>query len=259
MQKPAYLTISVDDGCPLDMKTAGLLDRHGLKATFYVPASNREHEVMTKEQVREISRRFEIGGHTFHHIPLAPLPDSQARSEILDGKRWVEDVTGQPVRAFCYPQGKFTARTAGLVKEAGFIGARTCFFNRSEMPRDLYRWGVSTHAYNHSALVQVRHALVEANFKGAVDFFRVHKAARDWETHFLRAVAAVEREGGVAHLYLHSWEIDEQGDWEKLAGVLARVAARKQLTRVTNGELLALCTSGMASAENKSTDGGAAG
>ncbi|MCX6910233.1 MAG: polysaccharide deacetylase family protein [Verrucomicrobia bacterium] len=75
MQKPAYLTISVDDGHPLDMRTAELLDRHGLKATFYVPAANPEREVMTKEQVRELSRRFEMGGHTYHHVPLASLPD----------------------------------------------------------------------------------------------------------------------------------------------------------------------------------------
>ncbi len=253
MQKPAYLTISVDDGCPLDMRTAELLDHHGLKATFYVPASNQEHEVMTKEQVRELSRRFEIGGHTYHHIPLALLPDDQARAEILDGKRWIEDVTGQPARAFCYPQGKFTSRTEELVKAAGFIGARTCFFNRSEMPRDLYRCGVSTHAYNHSALIQIRHALLEANFKGAIDFFRVHKAERDWEIHFQHAIAAVEREGGVAHLYFHSWEIDEQRDWDRLARVFAHVAARKQLIRVANGDLFALCRS------RGAKDGSAAG
>ena len=90
MQQLAYLTISVDDGFPLDMRAAELLDRHGLKATFYVPASNPEHAVMTKEQVREISRRFEIGGHTYHHFPLASLPDDQARAEILDGKRWLD-------------------------------------------------------------------------------------------------------------------------------------------------------------------------
>jgi len=243
VSKTAYLTISVDDGCPLDLRVAEMLDKHGLKATFYVPASDHPRQVMTKEQVRELSRRFEMGGHTYHHVPLARLPDEEARTEILDGKRWLEDATGLPVRSFCYPRGKFTSRTVALVKEAGFIGARTCFFNRSDLPRDPYCCGVSTHAYNHSALIQVRHALLEANFKGLADFFRVHKAERDWEAHFQRAVAAVEREGGVAHLYFHSWEIDEHREWDKLARVLAHVAQHTQLTRVTNGELFALCRS----------------
>jgi len=248
MQKPAYLTISVDDGYPLDLKAAELLDRHGLKATFYVPATNPEYEVMTKDQVRELSRRFEIGGHTYSHLSLTLKSDAEARADILDGKHWVEDVTGFPVRAFCYPQGKFTARIVEWVKEAGFIGARTCFFNRSEMPRDPYHCGVSTHTHNHSALIQVRHALLEGNFKGVVDFFRVHKAERDWEIHFQHAVSAVERRGGVAHLFFHTWEIDQQRDWDKLARVLEYVAGRKQLTRVTNGELFALCRARMTDA-----------
>jgi peptidoglycan/xylan/chitin deacetylase (PgdA/CDA1 family) len=243
MKTPAYLTISVDDGSPLDLRTAELLERHGLKATFYVPASNPEHPVMTREQVREISRRFEIGGHTYHHVPLAGLPDATARAEILDGKQWTEDVTSSPTRAFCYPRGKFTSRTVALVKETGFIGARTCYFNRTDLPRDLYRCGVSTHAYSHSAMIQVRHALLEANFRGLVDFFRVHGAAQDWEAHFSRALDAVERDGGVAHLYFHSWEIDEHRQWDKLARALEHAAARIHLTRVTNGELFALCRS----------------
>ena len=108
------------------------------------------------------------------------------------------------------------------------------------------------------ALIQVRHALREGNFKGAVDFFRVHKAEQDWETHFQRAVAAVECHGGVAHLFFHTWEIDQQRDWDKLARVLEYVAGRKQLTRVTNGELFALCRSGVATAKEPSTDGGVA-
>ncbi|MFA5193002.1 MAG: polysaccharide deacetylase family protein [Verrucomicrobiia bacterium] len=259
MQQPAYLTISVDDGYPLDLRAAELLDRHGLKATFYVPATNPEYEVMTKEQVRQLSQRFEIGGHSYHHMTLTLLPDDQARADILDGKHWVEDVTGLPVRAFCYPQGKFTARIVDWVKEAGFIGARTCFFNRTEMPRDLYRCGVSTHTHNHSVLIQARHALLEGNFKGLVDFFRVHRAEQDWEAHFRHAVAAVEHHGGVAHLYFHTWEIDQQRDWGKLARVLEYAASRKQLTRVTNGELFALCRSRMSTAGNISADRSAVG
>ncbi|HAM42187.1 MAG TPA: hypothetical protein DCP69_12900 [Candidatus Omnitrophica bacterium] len=107
---------------------------------------------------------------------------------------------------------------------------------------------MSTHTHNHSALIQVRHALWEGNFKGVVDFFRVHKGERDWERHFQRAVATVERHGGVAHLYFHTWEIDQQRDWDKLARVLEYAAGQKQLTRVTNGELFALCRARMADA-----------
>ena len=47
MKDTGYLTISVDDGHPTDFKSAELLARYGLKATFYIPARNPEREVMT--------------------------------------------------------------------------------------------------------------------------------------------------------------------------------------------------------------------
>ena len=243
MRTDAYLTISIDDGHPLDLRVAELLEQGGLKATFYVSASDEVRPVMSKQQVRELCGRFEIGSHTYHHVPLKSLRDEQVRTEIVDGKRWLEDTTGLPARSFCYPRGKFTARTVELVKEAGFLGARTCYFNRNEMPRDPYRAGVSTHAYSHSALIQIRHALLEANFRGLADFFLIHKGARDWEAHFHHALDTVELHGGVAHLYFHSWEIEQEGQWDKLARILEHVSHRKQLMPVTNGELFALCHS----------------
>ena len=52
-------TCSIDDGHPLDFKTAELLDKHGLKATFYVPIKNREGmQVMPREDLRTLSRRW---------------------------------------------------------------------------------------------------------------------------------------------------------------------------------------------------------
>ena len=61
MKKPSYLTISIDDGHPTDFKSAGLLAKYGLKATFYIPAHNPEREVMAPARVRELSESFESG------------------------------------------------------------------------------------------------------------------------------------------------------------------------------------------------------
>lgn len=240
MGKPAYLTISVDDGHPTDLRTAELLQRYGLKATFYIPARNPEREVIPEQEVRRLAERFEIGGHTFNHLPLRWMPTDQARREICDGKSWLEGVIGAPVSAFCYPRGKFTSETVRLVEQAGFAGARTCFQNLNHAPKNRYLWGVSTHAYSHTRAIQIRHAVLERNFRGLASFVLVHRLARDWELHFENAVGDVERNGGIAHLYFHSWEIDEHGQWDKLTRVLARLAERTSLTRVTNGELFAM-------------------
>jgi peptidoglycan-N-acetylglucosamine deacetylase len=231
-----YVTISVDDGHPTDLKTARLLHKYGLQATFYIPACNPERAVMSADQIAELGAQFEIGGHTFHHTPLKTLRQEKAWAEINDGKRWLEDVLGQPVVSFCYPRGKFNATTIALVREAGFLGARTCLFNLNGFPRDPFCWGVSTHACDHSRSIQVRHAFLEGNFSGVWNFLRHYKAATNWQVHFRHALDYVGKYGGIAHLYLHSWEIEEGGQWQSLESTFDLIAQYK-LCAVTNGTL----------------------
>jgi hypothetical protein len=235
-----YLTISVDDGHPTDSRMANLLQQFDLKATFYVPQSNPERAVMSLNEIREIAGHFDMGAHTLSHGSLQRMDDARALAEIEGAKNWLEDLTGQEVAAFCYPKGKFNSRTPDLVKSAGFKGARTCMFNLHGFPKDPYLWGLSTHARSHSAAIQLRHALLEKNLKGALNFIRHHRSTADWVEHFRMAVEHVGKTGGIAHLYLHSWEIEEQGQWQRLTGLLREVAQRKDFVPVTNSELFEL-------------------
>lgn len=98
-----YVTISVDDGSAEDMKTAELLHKHGLQATFYVPARNPERPVIASEQMRELARRFEVGSHTLNHAPLKFMSDGKAFREIVEGKQWLEQALGSPVRFVLLP------------------------------------------------------------------------------------------------------------------------------------------------------------
>jgi hypothetical protein len=92
--------------------------------------------------------------------------------------------------------------------------------------------------------VQIRHALLERNFRGVRNFAFVHRMANDWAKHFAAALAWVDAHGGVAHLYLHSWEIDQHREWAKLRTVLEEAAGYRRLMRVTNGELFRLSALG---------------
>jgi peptidoglycan/xylan/chitin deacetylase (PgdA/CDA1 family) len=234
------VTISVDDGHPNDLRVADMLSRWKLKATFYVPRRGEGRAVLPDSEIRGLGAAFEIGSHTLNHAPLTGLRDEEAWEEIASGKSWLEDVTGAAMTSFCYPRGKVNRRIASLVKRAGFRGARTCMLNLRRWPRDPFYWGASTQAYSHSPLIQVRHALVEANLTGAINFALVHRFARDWEAHFEKTLDWVETCGGIAHLFLHSWEIDGQGDWGRLDHALRRAAERSRLRPVTNGELFEL-------------------
>ena len=97
------VTLSVDDGHPLDLRTAELLARHGLRATFYLPLANREGPpVLAHAQMRALAQDFEIGSHTLSHRFLAGLDERSAWREISDGKRALEDCIEQAARSNTY-------------------------------------------------------------------------------------------------------------------------------------------------------------
>lgn len=72
---------------------------------------------------------IEIGAHTVTHPILTSLDDDSARLEIAGGKADLEEIIGQPVRLFAYPNGKpgmdFDERHAAMVQAAGFDAAFT--------------------------------------------------------------------------------------------------------------------------------------
>ncbi len=118
---------------------AGLLDR--LK---YLPQSERQRKVdaiasavglaaqsdlmMTRRQVRELPRYgMAVGGHTVTHPILTTLGIDDARQEVADGRRDLEQTLGEPVRLFAYPNGRprrdYDATHVALIREMGFDAA----------------------------------------------------------------------------------------------------------------------------------------
>lgn len=68
---------------------------------------------------------MEVGSHTLNHPVLARLSPELAKNEIFDSKDELEQLTGQPVQAFCYPYGKYVQQTVDLVRQAGYTNATT--------------------------------------------------------------------------------------------------------------------------------------
>lgn len=86
--------------------------------------------MMTSEEVRLMRRAgMLIGAHTVSHPILANMDRADARDEIWQSKRMLENLLGESVGLFAYPNGKpgvdFTAETVGIVRELGFDAAVT--------------------------------------------------------------------------------------------------------------------------------------
>ncbi|HUU98345.1 MAG TPA: polysaccharide deacetylase family protein, partial [Phycisphaerae bacterium] len=112
-------TISLDDGHERDRGVIEVLDRFGIKATFYItcgmvsrldPAWYAEHE---------------IGNHTMTH-PRKGLRDVLAlASEVGSAMALLQKWSGQEVKPFAYPCGKATIEYAIAARDAGHTMART--------------------------------------------------------------------------------------------------------------------------------------
>jgi peptidoglycan/xylan/chitin deacetylase (PgdA/CDA1 family) len=61
-----------------------------------------------------------VGAHTVTHPMLPTLSPERQREEIVQSKADAEALVGRPVTAFSYPHGRHDARTARIVREAGF-------------------------------------------------------------------------------------------------------------------------------------------
>jgi hypothetical protein len=63
---------------------------------------------------------------------------------------------------------------------------------------------------------------------------------KDWVELGKQLFRQVLEQGGVWHLYGHSWEIEELGIWGDLREMLDYVSNRQGVSYVTNGQLLSL-------------------
>lgn len=144
---------------------ATLEERRGAIAALigrlkYLPMEERQHQVerlaavvgvaappspmMRADQVRQLhAAGMDIGAHTVHHPILARLPARQARAEIADGRRALEDIVKAPVPLFAYPNGKpgddYLAEHVAMVRELGFEGAVSTAWGAGAQPPDLFQ------------------------------------------------------------------------------------------------------------------------
>jgi len=126
-KKLIVLETSWDDGGILDLKIADLLEKFGLKGTFYIVCDWVGKEgYLTWDNIKDLDKRgFKIGSHTTSHpMDMKILYDDHLFAEINVSKDIIENVLGHSIDTFCYPRGRADERVMGLVAEANYVTAR---------------------------------------------------------------------------------------------------------------------------------------
>ncbi len=125
--------LTFDDGYADFIEEAvPLLRRHGCTATVFVlpgrlggsnewdPLGPRK-PLLTEAGIRAaVGAGMEIGSHGMLHRDLTETDDETLREETEGSRLLVEEITGRPVRGFCYPYGTIDHRAVRAVREAGY-------------------------------------------------------------------------------------------------------------------------------------------
>jgi peptidoglycan/xylan/chitin deacetylase (PgdA/CDA1 family) len=233
---------SWDDGDPQDLKIAEMLRAGGVPATFYVPifGPHGKPTLLPEDLRRLVSQGFEIGAHTMTHAVLSNLHGQRLWVEVSECKQVLEQILGREVQMFCYPRGRYNQEVLETVRKVGYRGARTTrmlcqqpSFNAFEMPTTLQ-------AYPHDSLTYYKNLGKRRDLPGLYRYVFELRQMRSWVELGKKLFDQVLQEGGIWHLYGHSWEIEELGLWNELQEMVDYVRERPGVSYLTNSQTLQL-------------------
>lgn len=97
--------------------------------------------MMTSAEVKALRQAgMQIGAHTVSHPMLASMSDDTARQEVGDSKRFLEQLLGERISVFAYPNGilgeDYSPQTVEIVRSLGFDAAVSTQWGASRMGDD---------------------------------------------------------------------------------------------------------------------------
>ncbi|MBI2635372.1 MAG: polysaccharide deacetylase family protein [Parcubacteria group bacterium] len=239
--KKIFITTSWDDGHKLDLRVSELLTKYGLAGTFYV-AINQDNR-LSDDDIREISKNHEIGAHTVNHPHLSVIRIDEATEEIKNSKIILEKIISKPVEMFAYPFGDYNEEIKRIVGSLGFAGARTVRDWTIETPGDSFEMKTTLHVYPHplrpnTGSIRAGLRPFFDNIGGIIKYRISPKALFSWQSLARGLFDYVYKNGGVFHIWGHSWEIEKYGMWPELENFFKYISHRDNCIYLTNCDLL---------------------
>lgn len=141
------VAVTFDDGYRDNLLHAlPVLRKYGAKMTLYLvadrslvpdwPAQRKQSRAatdlssekrLTDEEVKELvaSGLVEVGSHTVTHVDLTQVDGEEKDWELTASRALLQEISGQPVRTFCYPFGLFSEEDSERLREVGYEAALT--------------------------------------------------------------------------------------------------------------------------------------
>lgn len=222
--KSKAFTLSYDDGVKQDRRLAELLRQYGLKCSFNLNSGTlgqptfrhdpgkKELDVtkIPAEELLQVYQSHEIAGHGLYHSNLPTIGTPLAMYEIIEDKRRLEAISGQPLRMFAYPFGSYNDEVIQMLSLAGYQGARTVNSTHGfGIPENFLAWNPTCH-HKDPQLMELAKQFVEGT-----------------------------RDSMLFYVWGHAYELDNDDNWhviEQLAEYITQYA--DQIWFATNGEIM---------------------
>ncbi len=173
--KAKAFTLSYDDGVIQDKKLIEILDKYQVKCTFNLnygvlgykniienpDGTKLDISKFDKNEVKQIYKNHEIGGHSLYHSSLTNVGTPLAMYEIIEDKVQLEKLINKQLKIFAYPFGHYNNEIASLLKLAGYKAARTVESTYSfEIPKDFMILNPTCH-HNDPKLMELAKAFID--------------------------------------------------------------------------------------------------
>lgn len=210
------LSFSWDDGALEDVQLVRLCEKYSIPSMLFIPNENREgRKVLSASEIRNIcSKLTSIGGHTVHHTYLTELPISSVYDEVINNKKYLEDILGEPITDFSFPGGKYNKDIFNTVKNE-FKTLRTAETMCSVLNKDIIK--PTFHFYPRGKKSLLLNALRNKDSLFPLCLKKINKTDDYFE--LLRMIideASRSQKEFYIHIWGHSWEIEQFSLWTEL-------------------------------------------
>ncbi len=126
---PKTIVITFDDGFEDNYYNVfPILKKYNFPVTIFLSTGGiRNFKIMNWEQVEEMdkSNLVDFQPHTVNHPKLAEISIEEAKKEILDSKKIIEEKLNKECKFFAYPSGSYNKEIINILKENGFKAGLT--------------------------------------------------------------------------------------------------------------------------------------
>lgn len=215
------LTFSYDDGVEADVRLVKLFDKYGLKGTFNLNSMlfdcKEWHGRMDEEQTYSTFNNslHEVALHGARHIFLNKVPITEAINELLQNRLYLENKFSRIVRGLAYAYNSYSDEIINVLPQLGIAYARTTENSHTfELPQNFLKWNPTCH-HSDPQLLEFAEKLLTCSPN----------------------TEKKHREPCLMYVWGHSYEFDDNNNWELIEKFAKKVSGKNDIWYATNIEI----------------------